>query len=88
MCGDIQYVLVLYEYVICPISVVSIEVDSCDPIPTDNPWVDCDLQVVAVGFDDAPPAAAKFDSQGGLHVVDQSGAVFKVNTAKPKAANR
>ena len=58
--------------------VVSIDVDSCDPTPTDSPWTDCDIQVVAADFD--VPAAAKFDSRGGLHVVDYSGTAFKVNT--------
>jgi sugar lactone lactonase YvrE len=56
--------------------VVSIDVDSCEN--TSNPWVDCDIQVVAGGF--TVPAAAKFDSQGRLHVVDQSsGEVFRVD---------
>lgn len=57
--------------------VVSIDVDSCDPTPTNNPWADCDIQTVADGFKVA--AAAKFDSRGRLHVVDQSGEVFRVN---------
>ncbi len=48
--------------------VVSIDVDS----PSD-------LVTVADGF--AQPAAAKFDSQGRLHVVDQSGGVYRVNTS-------
>jgi sugar lactone lactonase YvrE len=58
--------------------VVSLDVDSCNPIPTDSPWTDCDIRVVPAGFD--APAAAKFDSQGNLHVVDQSGDLFQVDT--------
>lgn len=57
--------------------VVSIDVDSCND--TSNPWVDCDIQVVADGF--SIPAAAKFDSQQRLHVVDQSGEVFQVDVS-------
>ena len=45
-------------------------------IDVDNP---SDLVTVADGF--AQPAAAKFDSQGRLHVIDQSGEVYRVNTA-------
>ncbi len=56
--------------------VVSIDVDSCEN--TSNPWVDCDIRVVAGGF--TVPAAAKFDAQGRLYVVDQSGKVFRVDT--------
>ncbi|HEX6033551.1 MAG TPA: hypothetical protein VFY83_03915 [Anaerolineales bacterium] len=56
--------------------VVSIDVDSCEN--TSNPWVDCDIRVVAGGF--TVPAAVKFDAQGRLHVVDQSGEVFRVDT--------
>jgi sugar lactone lactonase YvrE len=56
--------------------VVSIDVDSC--VNTSDPWVDCDIRVVAGGF--TVPAAAKFDARGRLHVVDQSGEVFQVET--------
>ena len=56
--------------------VVSIDVDSCDN--TSDPWNDCDIQVVAAGF--TVPAAAKFDAQGRLHVADQAGTVFRVDT--------
>ncbi len=56
--------------------VVSIDVNSCEN--TSNPWVDCDIRVVADGF--TVPVAAKFDSQDRLHVVDQSGEVFRVDT--------
>lgn len=55
--------------------VISIDVDSCDA--TSDPWGDCDLQVVATGF--GVPAAAKFDPSGRLHVVDQTGEVFRVD---------
>lgn len=56
--------------------VVSIDVNSCEN--TSNPWADCDIRVVADGF--TVPVAAKFDSQGRLHVVDRSGEVFRVDT--------
>jgi sugar lactone lactonase YvrE len=55
--------------------VISIDVDSCTA--TSDPWNDCDLQVVATDF--VVPAAAKFDPSGRLHVVDQSGEVFRVD---------
>jgi sugar lactone lactonase YvrE len=55
--------------------VISIDVDSCTA--TSDPWNDCDLQVVATDF--RVPAAAKFDPSGRLHVVDQSGEVFRVD---------
>lgn len=55
--------------------VISIDVDSCTA--TSDPWNDCDLQVVATGF--GVPAAAKFDPSGRLHVVDQTGEVFRVD---------
>lgn len=42
-----------------------------------NPFADGTAEFVAGGF--TVPAAAKFDSKGVLHVVDQSGEVFKVN---------
>jgi len=57
--------------------VISIDVDSCSA--TSDPWTDCDLQVVATGF--GVPAAAKFDPSGRLHVVDQTGEVFRVDVA-------
>ena len=56
-------------------NVISIDVDSCDA--TSDPWNDCDLQVVAMDF--GVPAAAKFDPSGRLHVVDQTGEVFRVD---------
>ena len=56
--------------------VISIDVDSCDN--TSDPWVECDIGVVAGGF--TVPAAAKFDALGRLHVVDQAGTVFRVDT--------
>jgi sugar lactone lactonase YvrE len=55
--------------------VISIDVDSCNA--TSDPWNDCDLQVVAADF--GVPAAAKFDPTGRLHVVDQTGEVFRVD---------
>lgn len=56
--------------------VISIDVDSCEN--STDPWVDCDIWVVADGF--TVPAAAKFDAEGHLYVVDQSGEVFRVDT--------
>lgn len=59
--------------------VISLDVDSCDPMPTDTPWEDCDLVTVADGF--GVPAAAKFDSHGNLFVVDQVGQLYQVDVA-------
>ncbi|MGB5319558.1 hypothetical protein [Eudoraea sp.] len=47
-----------------------------DPVSTD-PFGDGIAEVVATGFEH--PAAAKFDSKEVLHVVDQTGEVFKIN---------
>ncbi len=47
-----------------------------DPVSTD-PFGDGIAEVVATGFEH--PAAAKFDSNEVLHVVDQTGEVFKIN---------
>jgi sugar lactone lactonase YvrE len=43
-----------------------------------NPFADGTAEFVAGGF--TVPVAAKFDSKGVLHVLDQSGEVFKINT--------
>ena len=58
--------------------VISVDVgDPGDPIIT-SPWTDGTIQVVAGGFEN--PASAKFDPDGILTVLDQSGEVFKINT--------
>jgi len=60
--------------------VISVDVgDIDDYTPTSDPFGDGTAQVVSTGF--TVPAAAKFDSRGVLHVLDQSGEVFKVNTS-------
>jgi len=43
-----------------------------------NPFGDGTAEVLAGGF--TVPAAAKFDSKGVLHVLDQTGEVFQLNT--------
>ena len=65
----------LYGPIVTQGMVVSIDVDSCQE--TSTPWEDCDLRVAAADF--VWPAAAKFDPQGRLHVVDQTGEVFRVD---------
>ncbi len=57
--------------------VVKVDVDRPGP-PSTSPYTDGTVTVVSGGF--TVPAAAKFDSKGVLHVLDQSGEVFKVNT--------
>ena len=57
--------------------VVSIDVDSCTG--SLDPWNECDIEIVATGF--GVPPAAKFDSQGRLHVVDAlTGEILRVDT--------
>lgn len=65
----------LYAPVFTQGRVVSIDVDSCEGAT--DPYVECDVRTVADGF--FVPAAAKFDALRRLHVVDQSGEVFRVN---------
>lgn len=61
-------------------AVISVNVgDPGDYTPSTDPFNDGTAQFVAGGF--TVPAAAKFDSKGVLHVVDQSGEVFKLNTS-------
>jgi hypothetical protein len=48
-------------------SFIGFDVDSCEN--TSQPWVDCDIRVLASGFH--TPVAAKFDAQGVLHALDQ-----------------
>ena len=57
--------------------VVKVDIDRPGP-PSTSPYTDGTVTVVSGGF--TVPVAAKFDSQGVLHVLDQSGEVFKVNT--------
>jgi sugar lactone lactonase YvrE len=58
--------------------VVKVDIDRPGP-PSTSPYTDGTVTVVAGGF--TVPAAAKFDSKGVLHVLDQTGEVFKVNTS-------
>jgi sugar lactone lactonase YvrE len=67
----------LYAPVFTQGRVVSIDVDSCEGAV--DAYAECDVRTVASGF--FIPAAAKFDAQGRLHVVDQSGEVFRVDLA-------
>jgi sugar lactone lactonase YvrE len=67
----------LYAPVFTQGRVVSIDVDSC--AGAIDPDAECDVRTVASGF--FLPAAVKFDAAGRLHVVDQSGEVFRVNLA-------
>jgi sugar lactone lactonase YvrE len=48
-------------------SFIGFDVDSCEN--TSQPWVDCDIRVLASGFH--TPVAAKFSPQGVLHALDQ-----------------
>ncbi|MDH3244789.1 MAG: right-handed parallel beta-helix repeat-containing protein, partial [Saprospiraceae bacterium] len=57
--------------------VISVDVDRTGD-PASDPFADGSAQVVATGF--VNPASAKFDSEGMLTVVDQTGEVFKLNT--------
>jgi len=58
--------------------VVSVDVDACDA--SSNPWADCDLRMVADGFQ--VPVAAKFDALSRLHVLDDAtGEVVVVDVA-------
>ena len=67
----------LYAPVFTQGRVVSIDVDSCEGAV--DPYAECDVRTVAAGF--FLPAALKFDARGRLHVVDQSGEVFRVDVA-------
>lgn len=58
--------------------VVKVDIDRPGP-PSTSPYTDGTVTVVSDGF--TVPVAAKFDSDGVLHVLDQSGEVFKVNTS-------
>ncbi|HSF54510.1 MAG TPA: hypothetical protein VLA71_12195 [Algoriphagus sp.] len=59
-------------------AVISVNIgDPDDFTPSTQPFIDGTAQFLAGGF--TVPAAAKFDSEGVLHVLDQTGEVFKVN---------
>ncbi len=59
--------------------VVKVDIGGPGDEPSTSPYTDGTVTVVSTGF--TVPAAAKFDSKGVLHVLDQSGEVFKVNTS-------
>jgi len=67
----------LYGPVFAAGMVVSVDVGEPGDPQSPSPWTDGTIQVVATGF--RWPAAAKFDPNGHLHVVDQSGEVFQVD---------
>ena len=56
--------------------VISVDVDRTGD-PTSDPFADGSAQVLAGGF--VNPAAAKFDPEGMLTVLDQTGEVFKID---------
>jgi sugar lactone lactonase YvrE len=56
--------------------VVSVDVDS-GTAPTSDPFTDGTVRVESMGYKN--PAAAKFDPQGLLTVIDQTGEVFKID---------
>jgi sugar lactone lactonase YvrE len=58
-------------------AVIRVNVGGPGTPPSTNPFADGTAEFVAGGF--TVPAAAKFDSKGVLHVLDQTGEVFKVN---------
>lgn len=58
--------------------VIKVNVDPPVALPSSNPFGDGIAEVVATGF--GVPAAAKFSPDGILHVLDQTGEVFQVNT--------
>ncbi|EYF03901.1 Vgb family protein [Chondromyces apiculatus] len=65
----------LYAPVFSQGRVISIDVDSCEGAT--DPYTECDARTEGDGF--FIPAAVKFDSQNRLHVVDQSGDVFRLD---------
>ncbi len=56
--------------------VISVDVDRAGD-PVSDPFADGSAQVVATGFRN--PASAKFDKEGLLTVLDQTGEVFKID---------
>lgn len=68
----------LYSPLFVPGLVVRVNVGNPgDPVST-NPFEDGTVQVISAGFVD--PVAAKFGPDGILHILDQTGEVFKINT--------
>ncbi len=59
--------------------VVKVDIGGLGDPPSTDPYTDGTVTVVSAGF--TVPVSAKFDSKGVLHVLDQSGEVFKVNTS-------
>lgn len=57
--------------------IVKVDVGEEGDSPTSDPYGDGTVQVIASGLIDA--VAVKFDSNGVLHAIDQSGQVFQVN---------
>ncbi|OOG70764.1 hypothetical protein B0E43_18415 [Algoriphagus sp. A40] len=57
--------------------VVKVDIGSPGDLPSFNPYGDGTVQVISSGF--TTPVAAKFNSSGVLHVLAQTGEVFKVN---------
>lgn len=60
-------------------AVIRVNVGGPGTPPSTNPFVDGTAEFLAGGF--TVPAAAKFNSEGVLHVLDQSGEVFTINTS-------
>jgi sugar lactone lactonase YvrE len=69
----------LYAPVWTQHKVVSIDVDSCCPLGTDNPYEDCDVRTVADDF--FIPSAVKFDPRERLFATDQNGNVVRIDVA-------
>jgi sugar lactone lactonase YvrE len=69
----------LYGPVFSAKVVVKVNVGQPNDPPSSNPWADQTITPIAVGF--TTPVAAKFNAAGVLHVLDQTGEVFKVDIA-------
>ena len=67
----------LYGPLVAAGMVISVDVGQPGDPPSTSPWTDGTIQVVATGF--RWPAAAKFNADGQLIVLDQTGEVFSVN---------
>ena len=59
--------------------VISVDVGQPNGPTSSDPWNDGTIKVVATGF--TVPAVAKFSPAGVLHVLDQTGEIFKVDIA-------
>ncbi len=57
--------------------VVSVDVGDAGEPFSSSPWTDGTITPLAIGF--RWPVAAKFDAAGVLHVLDQTGEVFKID---------